>query len=72
MIWKKNYKKLLITLCLITNPAQAEFRHFKDWTAAEKRLFLGDTANFFAIETTNLKLASINSFLEDSTLSVDN
>lgn len=40
MIWKKNYKKLLITLCLITNPAQAEFRHFKDWTAAEKRLFL--------------------------------
>ena len=40
MIWKKNCKKLWIILCLIANPAHAEFRHFNEWTASEKRLFL--------------------------------
>ena len=40
MIWKKGYKKLWITLCLIASPAHAEFRHFNEWTASEKRLFL--------------------------------
>jgi hypothetical protein len=40
MIWKKSYKKLWIILCLIANPAQAEFRHFNKWTASEKRLFV--------------------------------
>ena len=40
MIWKKGYKKLWIILCLIASPAHAEFRHFNEWTASEKRLFL--------------------------------
>jgi len=37
----KHYKKLLIILCLITSPAQAEFRHFNDWTTKEKALYTG-------------------------------
>jgi len=30
----------LIILCLIANPAQAEFRHFNNWADSEKRAFL--------------------------------
>ena len=37
---KKNFKKLLIILCLIPSVSHAEFRHFNDWTAAEKKRFL--------------------------------
>ena len=37
---KKDFKKLLIILCLTPNVSQAEFRHFNDWTAAEKKRFL--------------------------------
>ena len=34
------FKHFLITLSLISLPVHAEFRHFNDWTANEKRLFL--------------------------------
>ena len=34
------FKHFLIILSLISIPAHAEFRHFNDWTANEKRLFL--------------------------------
>ena len=40
-ILEKNFKKLLIILCLIANPAQAEFRHFNEWTKEEKALYTG-------------------------------
>ena len=43
MIWKKSYKKLLITLCLIPSVANAEFRHFNEWTKKEKALFTSYT-----------------------------
>lgn len=41
MIWKKNFKKLWIILWLIPNIAQAEFRHFNNWTTKEKALYTG-------------------------------
>jgi hypothetical protein len=36
----KHFKKLSIILCLIPSIAQAEFRHFDDWSDKEKALFL--------------------------------
>ena len=38
---KKNFKKLLIILCLTPSVSHAEFRHFNDWTKEEKALYTG-------------------------------
>lgn len=38
-ILKKHFKKLLIILCLTPSVANAEFRHFDEWTKKEKTLY---------------------------------
>lgn len=38
---KKDFKKLLIILCLTPSVSHAEFRHFNDWTEEEKALYTG-------------------------------
>ena len=57
MIWKINFKRLLIILCLIPSIAQAEFRHFNNWTTKEQALYTGyATVSYIDYKQTKIAL----------------
>ena len=63
----KRFKLLLTTLLLTASPAYAEFRHFNEWTGAEKRLFLTyNTMSYIDHRQTRVGLR--NGFVEKNPL----